>query len=289
MTYESASEAEVLKALWRPGAPLENTLFAILDPYGRPLTRGTRSPGWLFRDPADMAAGLADVARHYQSTGNPQSLPAIATVRLGMNVAACDKLPLAIVVGDTEKERQAMERTLAPVAWSDGLIGKLTYTAGTRTDLNDIQGPRPSRGYLFVSPNEFGTAGTVIAQLNATATPAELKAAMQMTIDRHHPLSLDHREHIQWGREQGISWTTAIPITDPHELQAQQFDPQRGPAGEGSLRPNSSRPNQGGPGQGGLSQGESYTRAQYPRGFGIREYGRPDPNKTGGNFNSGLQ
>lgn len=226
MTYESASEAEVLKALWRTGAPLENTVFAILDPYGRPLTRGSRSPDWFFRDSSEMAASLNDVANRYRSTSHSSQryLPSVATVRLGLNVAACDKLPIAIIIADTEQERQIMQSSLASVAWSQHFIGKMTYASGGRTDLNNfrnaIQGIRIAKGFLFVSPNEFGTGGTVLAQLYPNASSADLQTAMQVTIDRHRPLYLDHREHIRWGHEQGIGWQTAIPITDPHSPEA---------------------------------------------------------------------
>jgi hypothetical protein len=282
MTYENAEEVQVLQSLWRPGAPLENTLFAILDPYGRPLTRGSRSPDWFFRDADDMARGMDYVAKNYHSTGNPQELPTVTSVRLGLNVAACDKLPLAIVVGDNAHERQALDHTLAPVAWSDNFIGKMTYTEGAWKDLRNIQGASMVRGYVFVSPNEFGTAGQVIAQLGPDASAAELKAAMQTTINRHHPANLDHREHIMLGRQEGIHWTSATPVTDPHQMQADQRDsgmmggpgmggPGMGAAGFGG-------PGMGGPGPGNMGLGQNssaaagYSRGQYPYGFGVRNY-----------------
>ena len=195
MTYENAKEAEVLQALWRPGAPLENTLFAILDPYGRPLTRGSRSPDWFFSDAQDMARGMDYVAKNYHAAGNPQELPIVETVRLGMNVAACDKLPLAIVVADNVRQRRTLDRALAPVAWSNEFIGKMTYTAGTYRDLSSIQGASMVKGYVFVSPNEFGTQAQVIAQLGPDASAADLKAAMQATINRHHPLGYSRQNY----------------------------------------------------------------------------------------------
>lgn len=231
MTYESASEAEVLKSFWRNGAPLENTIFAILDPHGRAITRGGRSPDWLFRDSADMANSMYEIARYYQSNSSPRYLPVVSSVRLGMNVAACDKLPIAIILGDTEQERQYMQSALAPLSWSNNFIGKFTYAAGRRSDLNNIQGSRIAKGYLFVSPNEFGTGGTVIAQLYPNASTTDLGAAMKATMQRHNPMLLDHREHIRWGREQGISWQSAIPVTDPHQLQAEQMERWHQPRG----------------------------------------------------------
>src|SRR5579883_2286070 len=127
MTYESASEAEVLQSLWRPGVPLENTVFAILDPNGRPILRGGRGPSMMFRDSADLAKSMNEIAQYYHS-GNKataESLPVVDSVRLALDVAACEHRPLVVVVGQTADERQKAADNLAPVAWSESLMGKL--------------------------------------------------------------------------------------------------------------------------------------------------------------------
>jgi len=218
MTYESAREAQILQSMWSTSAnrPLENTLFVILDPSGRPLTRGSRSPRWLYPDAASMAEGLNSVARQYRSNLNPSSLPLAASVRLAVNVAACDKKPLVVVVSDYGQERQAMESKLAPLAWRDDLVGEMTYASGGRNDLSTLRRQTINRGYLFVVPNEFGSQGTVVAQLYPTASAADLERMMQYTISQYNPQYLDHREHIRQGRQEGISWQSAIPVTDPH-------------------------------------------------------------------------
>jgi hypothetical protein len=232
MTYENAGEAQILKSYWRPGAALENTLFVILAPDGRPLTRGARSPDWMFGNAHDMATGLNGVAMQYRSGTNPRSLPTVETVRLGMNVAACDKRPLAVVLGDGQEDRKTMENRLAPLAWSGDFIGKIVYTSGTRNELTGVYGVNLARGYVFVAPNEFGTAGAVVAQLDARASTAELASALKVAIDRYRPVDMDHREHIRMGREQGIQWTSAIPVTDPHSPENNRGGfggPDRGP------------------------------------------------------------
>lgn len=229
MTYENAREAEVLKSLWRPGAALENTLFAVLDPSGRPLTRGARSPDWMFNSAEGLASALNEVAASYRGRGNPQSLPAVESVRLAMNVSACDKRPLAIVVADSEEQRQTLRSRLAPLAWSGELVGKVIYASGSRSELHTLNGVRVNRGYVFVSPNEFGTRGAVIEQLDDGASTEQLNAALKLTIERHNPLYLDHRDHIRMGHQQGISWTSAIPVSDPMELQARRFHPHGEP------------------------------------------------------------
>jgi hypothetical protein len=216
------------------------------------------------------------VAKNYHAVDNPHELPIVNTVRLGMNVAACDKLPLAIVVGENARDRQTLNHTLAPVAWSDDFIGQMTYTAGSWKDLSNIQGASMAKGYVFVSPNEFGTAGQVIAQLGPDASVADLKAAMQTTINRHHPLVLDHREHIRLGREAGIRWTSATPVTDPHQVQADQMEGGMG-GGMGGPGPGAAGGPRAGWSGGGVGQNSSatnYSRQDYPNGFGVRNYGR---------------
>src|ERR1700722_783988 len=194
MTYENAREAQILKSFWRPGAELENTLFVILAPDGRALTRGARSPDWMFGDAHAMAIGMNDVARQYRSAATPQSLPVVDTVRLALNVAAADKRPLAVVVANSDEDRKVMEHRLAPLSWSANFIGKVIYTSGHPNELNGINGASLPRGYLFIAPNEFGTTGAVVTQLNATASTADLASALTLAIARYNPQEMDHRE-----------------------------------------------------------------------------------------------
>lgn len=217
MTYESASEADVLKSFWRPGAPLENTIFAILDPQGRPIINGGRSPKWVFRDSADMSKIMNQISAHY--TGNNQvqnELPAVDTVRLAVDVAACDKRPLAIVVAGNSEERGRLAKQLARIAWSDKFIGKLVYTTGSTSDLKLIRGANISSGYVFVAPSLFGTDGNVISQLSPLATTADLERSAKQAISAYRPQYLSHHDHVRMGHVNGIEWQTAIPVTDPH-------------------------------------------------------------------------
>ena len=236
MTYESASEAELLKTLWRPDAPLENTVFAILDPSGRSIVRGGRSPQMVFRDSDEMALRMNEIARYYGSEGKrvPKELPVVDTVRLAVDVAACDKRPLVVVVGQSEQERKQLAERLAPSAWSDQLIGKLVYTTGSGSDLGSIKNATRSSGYVFVAPGLFGTDGSVLLQLDAKADQKELVSASKRALSMFHPQVLSHHDHVRAGRQTGIEWKTAIPVTDPHSLQAQQREAGGGAFGAGS-------------------------------------------------------
>ena len=226
MTYESAEEAKVLRSIWGRG-DLQNTVFAILDPYGRPIVNGQRSPQRIFRDSTDMATYMDQVAAHYRGHGDPTWLPVVDTVRLGLNVAACDSRPLVIVVAPTKTERDSLQARLAPAAWSDRLVGKLVYTAGTASELRNIRGARINSGYLFVKPNDFGTEGEVVTQLSNSATATALTNAAMQTTGIAFAEKLSQREHVMRGRRSGQSWDTAIPVTDQQALRAQQLGPGR--------------------------------------------------------------
>src|SRR5436190_22534688 len=112
LTYESADEAKVLTSFFvgRSGA-LENTTFVVVAPDGKTaLTRGGRSPDMVLpgrssRDGGDsggLAQLLTSTAAKYPRTASaslePPLLPCLVDARRGLDVAACDLLPLAIVV-----------------------------------------------------------------------------------------------------------------------------------------------------------------------------------------------
>lgn len=300
MTYESASEAQFLKTLWRPDAPLENTIFAILDPEGRSIVRGGRSPHMVFQDADDMASRMNEIARYYGSNGNsvPKELPTIDTVRLAVDVAACDKRPLVIVVGQNDEERKQLAERLAPTAWSEQLIGKLVYTTGSGADLSTIKNAGHTSGYVFVAPGLFGTDGTAMMQLNANASQTELASASKQALSLYRPQVLSHHDHVRAGRQNGIEWQTAIPVTDPHSPNAQQGGTHQGGYPQGGWQghsPVGSNPNgqpEGGPPGGGPPGGgpPGFGPPDGPPGFrppGFRPGGPQIGGHPGGSFNGG--
>ncbi len=295
MTYESASEAQFLKTLWRPDAPLENTIFAILDPDGRSIVRGGRSPQMVFQDADEMASHMNEIARYYGSNGSsvPKELPTVDTVRLAVDVAACDKRPLVIVVGQNDEERKQLAKRLAPTAWSEQLIGKLVYTTGSEADLSTIKNAGHSSGYVFVAPGLFGTDGTAIMQLAANASQTELASASKQALSLYRPQVLSHHDHVRAGRQNGIEWQTAIPVTDPHSPNAQQGGTHQGGYPQGRWQghsPAGSNPNgqtEGGP-PGGGPPGSGPPDG--PPGFrppGFRPGGLQIGGHPGGSFNVG--
>lgn len=224
MTYESAEEAKILEKLWGHGK-LQNTVFTIMSPEAKPLFRGRRTPHELFRSPAQLAQYMYKVSRYYTSKSGSNELPLVDSLRLGLNVAACDHLPVAIVVGSTDSQRKELEAKLAKLSWSDKFIGKLTYVSSTPKEVRKRLGKNYSNGFLFAMPDQFGTTASVVTNLGSSATDGDLERAMQKTITQRPQTSKSHHLHVMEGKRLGVNWQTAIPVTDPHALRARARRP----------------------------------------------------------------
>ena len=221
-TYESAEEAELLSAfdVGRSGQ-LENTVFAILAPDGETeLVRSGRSPHLAFGDGPEaaerMAQAMKRIARQYpgranEGIGDAAVLPTVDSVRLALNVAACDGLPLTVALDG------AGARQLAQLAWSEPFAGRFVYAvASSDEDRARLHGVRSTTSIAIVRPNEFGTELDVLDEVSRGASNAKVSAALERALTSTAPRERSRLHHVAAGREQGVDWQTAIPVTDPH-------------------------------------------------------------------------
>jgi hypothetical protein len=225
-TYENAEEAAFLKGLARTGSgELENTVFGIMAPDGKTkLSRASRSPDHTFRDAADMAAGLQRIAKQFDASRfTGQSLPAVATVKLAVNIAAADKEMLVVAYAPDAGEVKKLEDQLNKTVWNDALIGRFVVASTTdANDLNLIDGAKPAAGFLLVEPERFGRKAGVTAQLEANIARADLAAALRDANAARKLGERNYKEHIRDGQRLGVFWVPQTPVTDPMELQARQ-------------------------------------------------------------------
>lgn len=212
LTYESKDEAKILEWIYvgREGT-LENTVFAVLSSDGKKkLTRSGRGPHRVFGDPPVMAEALQTLARENPGKEPIRALPKMADVRRALNTAACDGLPLVVLLG-TKDEVRKLEEKVAPLAWNDELVGRFIYATSTdASELKSIKGVEGRSGIFVIQPGTFGIDGTVL--LKAEDPSKDLARALA----RHKPEKKDDRGHVEEGRRIGIHWETAIPVTDPH-------------------------------------------------------------------------
>jgi hypothetical protein len=227
LTYESAEEAKFLKALFvgRSG-DLENTLFAILSPDGkRVLAKAGRSPSHDFADARELADTMHRVARPFAERKRPEELPlpSLATVRLALDVAACDNQPLVVVLAEDPQVRKRLETTLAALAWSDAHIGQFVYaTATAAKELAAVKGWEGRPALLVIQPDRFGLTGSVLAQADADASKAQVAALLKKGAAQYQRLDKTFSTHVRDGQRQGVFWETVLPVTDPWERDARE-------------------------------------------------------------------
>lgn len=226
LTYENAEEAKVLTSFFvgRSG-DLENTTAIFVAADGKtPLTRGGRSPGHLLGGPfgasADaLAERMAELAKEHpakaEAARESPLLPYLVDVRRGLDTAACDLLPLVIVIAKDEAARTALEAPLRPLAWADARRGRLLWApAAAPADLKAVEGLAADARLVVVQPDAFGLKGKVLAQ-TSDASPKALEKALDDGLAKHQATAKDAREHMAAGRRAGIDWKTEIPDTDP--------------------------------------------------------------------------
>jgi hypothetical protein len=201
---------------------VENTVFAVLTPDGeRQYGSSGRSPHmWLTQMQDDVAGAFADqllavAALHGEGEAEPQKLPAAPSVRHGLNVAQCDRQPLAVVWSADPARREELIREAAKLAWSEEHRGRFAWAvAESAEDLKPIPGAAGEEGILIVQPDEFGVQGALLARGGAEALRTGLAAASFP--DR------DHEGHLAKGVEKGIRWRTVTPQEDRGTLGAIQ-------------------------------------------------------------------
>jgi hypothetical protein len=229
LTYESAPEAEFLLSIFsgRTGA-LENTVCAVLSPDGvTPLSRAGRSFEMVFGGRGEDAAAKAATemgriaARFPAKPGTAAEsplLPYLVDARRALDAAACDMLPLAVVVAKDDATRLRLEKDLRPLAWSDDFRGRFEWVAAAPGDLVPLASVRGTSPLVVLHPDAFGRKGTVLAQAT-DASSAALRAALARALARHDPGHKDYRDHVHDGHVAGVEWETEIPVTDPDSLR----------------------------------------------------------------------
>jgi len=141
-------------------------------------------------------------------------------LRYGLNVAACDDRPLALVVDSGEGDK-ALRSKLGSLAWTDEFWGSFTYAEAKSQDLKAIDGAVGRAGILFVQPDEYGVRGRSLGFVDAGAPDIEMAKAMREALARFKPRGeTDHRQHLIDGVKKGIRWRSAIPCEDQQAVQA---------------------------------------------------------------------
>lgn len=223
LTYESAEEAVLLKSLLQTrSGELENTVFVLLAPDGTTkLCDAGRSPGQSFGRrnalPGMREAMAAAITQYPGNAAAKAGLPAVpyhATVRLGLATAGADIRPL-IVVSHAAHALQDVDPVLAKLLWSDEFAGRFSIAKTTkREELATMSGLPAADGVMVVGPDEYGTNGVVLA-FTPARSEAEIAKVLREGLATYRPADKEWHTLMREGRRKGVTWKTAIPVTDP--------------------------------------------------------------------------
>ncbi|MBX3165980.1 MAG: hypothetical protein KF760_01160 [Candidatus Eremiobacteraeota bacterium] len=206
-TYESLEEARMLRSIFRGGSgQLENTTFALLSPDGRtPLVYSGRSPDFAFVDSQQMATTMGRISERYRGQSSGE-LPTVVNLRLAVNLAACDGLPVVALTSPDGAQLRDWQSRLAAVAWEPALLGKAIYCLDQRAT------PRP--GLLVLAPGKFGLDSQPLGWLAPDSST--LSADLQRLLNGYRGAEKNAHDHLFEGHQRGVHWQTQIPVTDPH-------------------------------------------------------------------------
>ncbi|MEM6569911.1 MAG: hypothetical protein AAF957_15985 [Planctomycetota bacterium] len=194
---------------------LQNTSFALLDPDGEKLTRGSRSPSMTYGSADGLAKALRETYARYASTAKPiEALPVVRDLRLGLNVAAADMRPLVVVRGKDSAEAERLAGEVARVAWSASGVGACHYVVldGAST----FEGLTPELGVTVVQPDPYGHGGEVLAHAPSTTRGTQLARSITRGVKAFSAEAREHDDHVREARRRGITWETETPVTDTH-------------------------------------------------------------------------
>jgi hypothetical protein len=222
-TYEDEAEAKLLKGLTRTGSgELENSVVAVLSSDGkRHLARSGRSPRNIAWSATGLGKALDKIVKDNPSKSAPSSLPLVANVKLAVNVASCDNLPLVVLHAGTPKERRELEAAVARLAWKPAFVGRFTYaSADGAKALKGVPGGKS--GLTVVQPSKFGTDGKALVNVSVGSDEKQLLAALEKGLKLHKRDNKTFRNHVREGHLEGVFWETPTPVTDPMEKAARE-------------------------------------------------------------------
>ena len=209
-TYENAEESVVLehwlKGVRGGGGELRNTTFALLDPTGKnALARTGRSPQMVYGDAASFATGLVTLAKKYEANAITKSLPLIPSLRLGLNIAACDGIPLVAILASKKRSWKKLFEHLVELSQTAALSGQAHYVMlKDNKGLELMEGYKPDEFIYVLKTDSFGVTGEVVASFKDTKALSSV--ALEAGFGSARIEKDKSRQHVRRGKLEGVSW-----------------------------------------------------------------------------------
>jgi hypothetical protein len=217
-TYEDKLEAEFHREkLFGQGSDLRNFGYCLLSPDAKTsLKRSRRGPNYIYANAAEMAGELQKIAKRYpkkRSKKHAPALPKMKNVRLALNVASCDGLPLVIAVGKNPDDVKSLSSKLSGAIWGENLAGKFIYATTTKElELEAIDGAKFATSILVIAPSEYGLTGKMLTKIGANASVKKVEKALLDIAESFRRTAKSHGSHVRIGRRNGDTWETEVPV-----------------------------------------------------------------------------
>lgn len=224
LTYENEWESAYLKKVLSRRGNLENTVFAIMDPKATSyLAQPSRMPYSTFPGSQDdasiMGRGMTSLAAKFAPVTSPLPIPFHTNLRYAMNVGACDRRPVVMLLG-TPEAKKVTEQALASLAWKDAFQGQFAYAKDDDTHHTKNLGPVPEKACLLViQPDQYGVKGKILSSATAN-DPVSLTRCLSDGMQAFVPWSPNHQSHLGFAVRNGIRWVPKVPVEDQKSVGA---------------------------------------------------------------------
>ena len=207
---------------------MENSTFALLKSDGKtPLSQISRGPERVFGSAGRMAEAMRLITANQPPLTKPPGLktsPALSSLRLAINVAACDNLPLVVLGPEAGPE---FEKALTEMFFDSSWQGRFVLVQGTATEMDKLLHLKGKTvpAVAVIQADQFGLSGRILARLEPGENGDKLTSTLAMGAAGFQATARNFRGHLTSGFEAGAFWETAIPVTDQQESRARSRHP----------------------------------------------------------------
>ena len=97
-------------------------------------------------------------------------LPYFSSAHQALNIAACDARPLVLLIANSERTKEALEKLANPLAWSPEFSGRFHFvhspsSSATLSEIEGLDSP-VEEGLYIISPEQFGMKGRLLHRLD---------------------------------------------------------------------------------------------------------------------------
>ena len=175
----------------------------------------------VYKDIDSFASDLSSLASKFDSVNRKEifrieSLPLMPSLRLGLNIAACDSLPLVVVIEDDSDKQREKFLYLTHLSRNDSLSGQAHYVLLKNTkEIEHLKNYKEDNFVYVLKPDNFGVTGEVVASFQDQSSLSLIALETAFDIAQTPKKYLDDsRRHVRKGKREGITWESQLPRAD---------------------------------------------------------------------------